>query len=880
MKVPTSNVVVSFSRDTIEELFAKGSTYKNLLKKIQKTEDTLLFTGTNNPNFLSFEHSLNLGPDGPVMILTLIDPKHEFESRFMNANILDNVAGMFTENGSQDCIGNTDEVHWNGATQLSIEDVDVNTFKKLFQHKVRNRFIYFAYGSGDNLDTWAGPHVMVLVACDITYEGVKKFTLKFAPFTSYLNALGRRGAYNEVVDLDLEGLTMEVGGRSRFLNFEDPSLPVYLPDISYSVEGQTEILTQLDLVDLADALEKIDFHVMVVDVIRNYIQKALQTKNVIVLLPNLNYICSEALSQLGFVSRFFKSEPPEAPKKGSFAYDAIRALNENYSNLIKNPAVKAAYTSMAGLFLGTGRKDFIELGLNRLGVDLVSISKSDVESGALSALPDGAVAWRVLMEEGGPTPGDRVVNYIQNNEFFARKLQQSAKGIPDHMAALKSIQDNILAASKGVYSPRFGQFSESDVNILKLWEEEGKDLPYSIFGGACQFSSDSPALVYGDLNLITKFLYGKISLEALEETASEITTAANNAEHLGFLPSPEGPGGPGAGASLYKQAENLAPFHPLDKALLTNQSYNKKVRAIINPTREGTYPYGNPSILPDDFEHIEEFDEEQQKYITESNIPIFKCNTKNPNVTDLKFKFGPIYFAMLQQGYRRDVQRKAAAVGEGVIESKFAEFPITTEGAAIAYVVSRLNSWGDPLSLAEGAGVDIAKELQEKISPDMYAKFDGATVTAKQAATVQEIFTMINKFATKVDKPIIVLKQLLPGNPAAIMANFSDQVYRNALRMDIKTLPLFHLSNFSTITNECAVLAQNTVIIQNDAPESSLLDKFFSGLYQILGFKHTISNKESLSEFKLSKLSTSEPPEDIGVYDLGATVAQAVENGE
>ena len=43
----------------------------------------------------------------------------------------------------------------------------------------------------------------------------------------------------------------------------------------------------------------------------------------------------------------------------------------------------------------------------------------------------------------------------------------------------------------------------------------------------------------------------------------------------------------------------------------------------------------------------------------------------------------------------------------------------------------------------------------------------------------------------------------------------------------------------------------------HDRRERSLINKFFSGLYKIMGFKHTITTSTATSEFKLVKNAPS-----------------------
>jgi len=102
-------------------------------------------------------------------------------------------------------------------------------------------------------------------------------------------------------------------------------------------------------------------------------------------------------------------------------------------------------------------------------------------------------------------------------------------------------------------------------------------------------------------------------------------------------------------------------------------------------------------------------------------------------------------------------------------------------------------------------------------------------------------------------KGLILVDQELPGNPNSILADLSEDVYRKALQMSITTLPTFHISRPASISSPCIVFAQDQPITQSVRLERNLMNKFFSGLYKIMGFKHTITTSAASSEFKLVK---------------------------
>ena len=101
---------------------------------------------------------------------------------------------------------------------------------------------------------------------------------------------------------------------------------------------------------------------------------------------------------------------------------------------------------------------------------------------------------------------------------------------------------------------------------------------------------------------------------------------------------------------------------------------------------------------------------------------------------------------------------------------------------------------------------------------------------------------------------------MLPGNPNSTLAVMAEHMYRKALQMDITTLPSFHISSSSMINSPCIVFAQDAAITQSQEQSRTPLNSFFSGLYKVVGFRHTISSKEAKSEFKLVKNAVRNVP--------------------
>jgi hypothetical protein len=910
MRVPTANVIIGFNREVMDRLFTDGATYKSLIQGLTKKgdlDDVLLFDNESNPNFISFEHSL-LGGD-MRMKLTFIDPKGEFERRFMSDNIPRNLAGFsyntevynkYTYEKQVPSQEDADPISKKATDEVKQSQMlyDKQFFselqKKMEEHYGERRF-YVAYGSGSNLDLWSGPHRTVLTNAEIVVKGARKITIELTPTETPVLLSQRRGAYNEKVDLDLAGLTMRYSGISKPIEFTkilknerayDPLTYLGLEDLAVAgIEGGVETVYK-NRTDISEALDKIgllhggaaselgqfDFHSIIVDALRSYVQKATGNPNVIILLPNINVTCRQSINDSIVNARKVKttleSGASKMPLFGTFITEAV----------------KSYYGADTLLRQGLGYKEnFMSNFLNSFGLGLHQVLKDYANSsGDLKAIPSHKIS-ALQHYEKNTNAEERFKDYFDVHNFYAIVQKASNKGIPNHVDVLKTIIEKINKNAKEDYQIEWVVYNETDIKLLNFWGGSNKTLPthkFPTFGGYREFNTQKEAVIIGDKALIQQYLYGKIDLDNKFKTIQEYETAAvlakeNQNKYESDL-AKQGPAinpfaksfGPPSPkytstlsesleasateqAEIYKEgiigAVKAIPLHPLDAIILTNKSYNKAVREIAFPPITSVGSFGDISDIPDTFGYSDkEFTNTEKDYIKKQGIPIFRYNTTNPNILDLTFKFSGIYFGALKSGFVTAVQRKASAVAEGVLPIGIGSLPIRTRGAAIAYLRQK------NFSLNSDNRAEIIAGLKGKVSIELMESLQ-ATDPSQAAGAIAAILEKAEKGDDADLKGIIEIDQRLPGNPQSIMTDFTEKLYRDALSINIKTLPLFHVSNVSHLSSPCIVFAQDAPIKQSVDAESTLLNSFFSGLYMIMGFKHTINTSTATSEFSLTK---------------------------
>jgi hypothetical protein len=875
MKIPTVNIVVGFNKEVMERLFVAGATYKSLIQDLSVSgEETLLFDNVSNPNFISFEHSMNMG-SGWKMLLTFIDPEQKFENRYISDNIVKNIAG-FSYNDSKNVGKNYNQTIINKKIQESQEefgDQYTAEFLKEYVDEFSTKEIYVAYGTGDNLDLWAGPHRTVLVGVDISVEGARKLTIKLQPSAKDLQIGHRKGAYNEKINFNLAGLTMRTAGDSRpiqfytekdgnkvltgprydpleWLDFGGVNNPLHpVPTfLKYKNEQTKKVLESVNLDFVASQIGKLDFHSIIVDALREYIQNATNNPNVIVLLPNINITCSQWMEESAKNARVIQLDASTPADVGA-----------GFGNFQGRQYLKRQLEVGFEYY-------YIQKLLESFCLELIPVEE---EEHTIKAIPNAAVSNRANYENSSCAQ-ESYMNYFKR-KFVARIQGASDNGIPDHVAKLKSVTDRILQYSKENYQFELANFTETDTNILNLWTEGVGSIPtykLSTFGGYASFNESKEAIIFGDQAMIQEYLYGRMTTKtqgknvadlqkkaALAESEAE-TLSSPGIHQYAQLDDPDSATSykDKAAAEKKSTAATIAsllaiPLHPLDQIALTDSNYNTAIRKISYPPMKGVGSFGDISYLIDDFAYEDViFKDIEKKHIEEAGVPIFRYNTQNPNILDMNFKFAPIYFASLEGKCKKMVKRKASGVAEGVLPVGIGSFPIRSRGAAQAYLKQK----GFAMGLGPQERQDLVAELARLMTPELVESLDPVWFPNPQKAAKGIAATLKNSekfnYASFVE-----VEQTLPGNPQTLQTDFMEDVYRRALQMTIKTLPFFHLSAQHTMGRECIVFAQETGIKQSSPPNRTLLNSFFSGIYKIMGFKHTISTGSCESEFRLLK---------------------------
>ena len=293
------------------------------------------------------------------------------------------------------------------------------------------------------------------------------------------------------------------------------------------------------------------------------------------------------------------------------------------------------------------------------------------------------------------------------------------------------------------------------------------------------------------------------------------------------------------------------PLHPCDK-VLGDLGNNEKIRNYLagRHARESMF-FGETQKLPDEFAFIKTDEgKEAANIINRAGIPIFKYNTTNPNVLSIKASYNPAYWSQLAQLNPLTHFTRISSSRTTTATSPPAPVHATPQEIHARATVNMSQRGLNTKELGEL----IQEAMQQSTSnPEMRKAFTDSLLMKELAllTTAWQLSTANN--------PLNITIKVSQGSGKEAVSyawmNFLTKLYQSVKQVNITTLPMFYYSHGNMIHQECALFSQFPQIRQTTEPEYSALDSFLSGIYVIVGFRHTISNKSAYSEFKLAKNS-------------------------
>ena len=545
------------------------------------------------------------------------------------------------------------------------------------------------------------------------------------------------------------------------------------------------------------------------DIIRDYIQKVTQTQNVIVLLPNLNWICRELINAITKLERMSAPVPYHLVSDEG-ATGGVEGPDTMTKSVKSNQDIYYKIHYESGWLWSTIKKLLAEFGLEFSA----SLANPGTEKDSTSM---GVKNW-VEVQDEAVSITERYKLFNDTYWFLGTKtsvVRGNEGAFPQYDQQLKGIFSRILKNSSNTYGGHVTTLYETDMKVLDYWASDEFTKSF-LFGGKDEkFTEGNPAVIWGDRQLIKDYLYGNSSPPTKQKN----------------------------------------PLHPEDSKVLEGGEYRQTIRKIALPSPKAAAPFGNYTDIPEDFTfHDEALYNDLADAAQKARMPIFRYNTKNANVLDMRFQWENTYFAALNMGFQKEVARKATVGAAKTVLPQYREFGEVSTDDLTAYVLEK--------EISMGAG-DIAQR-------DIIYKFLNWVGREAPESVAQLALALNQEYLKTKLRPMMKVGELKPGDPNKMMESLIEDAYRRCNMMTITTVPYFSFSNNSTLRTWIALFAQDSPILQTKRPQSTPMNKFISGVYQIVGFEHNISSREAVTKFSLVKsvVNTKAEGDMSGSMDL------------
>ena len=779
-------------------------------------------------------------------------------------------------------------------TLLKYKD-DIIKSRRTFDRKVTmQRPIYVTYGLGDNLQNWSpiqcygkiirfeysfngsGVRVIKLVLLglgahpSLTQEGL---SVLGRSFTAGLLTQGTSDlVFNAKATEKFKGsLTKkkDVGPTVRDME-ENVIFPGY---------NQTQAVEDLEKL-LSNPL-KPSLHIAITQALTDFIKKGINDENVYVLLPDLD--------------KALKRNIDMALEKNK---DRIKPINP--SPTLEAGAVEPGDTQYTPPLSLSDIRYF--MAFNSV---LLSLGFSLCES-SYSLSPVGKNVNRELesiyqAEEEIDLPGDPVPAWFQGRNFrVALQCNYEHTTFLDKLKQIAELFEKVITLSGGK-SPLMMRApqAETDLGALRQMKKAGL-IP----------RTDKPLIYWGDSNLISSYLYGG----AIETAEYDRPEARDTLENIMYPAPPISEGKPGdLNFAMGVRTKLWEVIHPLDRLNGLDINYMNSLlweSYVPDLTTPGDQPFG-PTTTTDLFGTTEEmplftFGDKKPNilnidfdinaiYTTAMFDAVPRPSTSSQRTSSLILRnsktgidfVNTVLDDMFKSDTGQDIMddkdkdkvvrlsikklinaeidpamgystQWATAIGEGDIPDEFktAVEDFMTERGSVYFA-------NNPAVKAIRAFFAKRPSTLENLRGKKLATDAKSRELAKGVATKwseEEPEFMRYMWKSFVDTHIVATNKRIyaPGTPIDDVIKNSARLQQSLLRSvmvgSITTVPFFHLSSMKrTFYKPCLVRCVEPSITLSNHDDKRDNFTWFSGLYEITGFKHTITSSMASSQFSLVK---------------------------
>jgi hypothetical protein len=269
------------------------------------------------------------------------------------------------------------------------------------------------------------------------------------------------------------------------------------------------------------------------------------------------------------------------------------------------------------------------------------------------------------------------------------------------------------------------------------------------------------------------------------------------------------------------------------------------------------------------------------KKYEDTDMPVFTHNMKNSNVLSINIEnktntyINALNFAVEEDFYNKLIEETKSESGLKNIEA----YKIIEDKAdKIIETVTKILESAKTQPVKFPAGAEDAQQIYDQMVQNKedtknlnlilkytiihYFNAENFTNTPERENIIQTIVDHAYTILTLLQhKKYLISIQSLAGRDTSDFrraAIFQRLFTVGSPDIKIKTLPYFHLADYNTVAAKYSILLSKKTIAKISPNNTSLNDlvnylDYFSGLYCIVGFKHTVNPNGSYSEFRLKK---------------------------
>ncbi len=425
-------------------------------------------------------------------------------------------------------------------------------------------------------------------------------------------------------------------------------------------------------------------------------------------------------------------------------------------------------------------------------------TKEDVPKGnVLLRLLDGGAfthSLDIFREDFDELQILKEISNIQFTKSVSLNLQDH-EGFEDVIGKLITM----LRENSSTYFSTINYFWETDLGVIEIIRKYNPTI--SLDGG--------PLLIFGDTNFILNFFYGQIELLKLEDTKEVL----------------------------------LSQLASSDRTIFTSD-LRKHISSYISENHLTNGPFDATfSELPDEYAF------KDTESVNTKNIPIFKYGYKNSNIIDFNINYDSYLLQYMQGAIVPSLKDTASitTINSESTQKILDKFKVLQTGAISEKRLQEIISMLKTVSLTGNDKTDI-RQLGDEILRDF--PFLGKDLS-KEFAT--QFITALKELSNgRTHTRNYLTNEYVVNSVVNRTIQLIDKLNRLALIGNIKTLPLFKFHKIAhALQHPSYVFIREPTVL---GVKPSIINQLFSGKWNIIGFKHHISEYDCYSSFSILKI--------------------------